>query len=71
MNPGGSPLDVVADWASKLSLGEQQRLAFARYVMGGWGCCLVVSMMRGGGGLVGGVRMVCCCLCCATPLGMY
>lgn len=28
---GGSGLDTAADWASMLSLGEQQRLAFARY----------------------------------------
>lgn len=34
MAAGGNPLDVVADWASKLSLGEQQRLAFARCVFG-------------------------------------
>ena len=27
---GGCGLDAVADWASMLSLGEQQRLAFAR-----------------------------------------
>ena len=27
---GGHGLDAVADWASMLSLGEQQRLAFAR-----------------------------------------
>lgn len=27
---GGGALDVVADWAGILSLGEQQRLAFAR-----------------------------------------
>lgn len=28
----GKGLDSVADWASILSLGEQQRLAFARYL---------------------------------------
>lgn len=28
---GGLGLDTTADWASILSLGEQQRLAFARY----------------------------------------
>ena len=38
MAPGGNPLDVVADWASKLSLGEQQRLAFARCGCQRWGC---------------------------------
>jgi len=27
----GAGLDTSADWASILSLGEQQRLAFARY----------------------------------------
>ena len=30
---GGAGLNTTADWASMLSLGEQQRLAFARYVM--------------------------------------
>ena len=29
----GQGLDSTADWASILSLGEQQRLAFARYVI--------------------------------------
>ena len=29
---GGLGLDTTADWASILSLGEQQRLAFARYI---------------------------------------
>lgn len=28
---GARGLDATADWASMLSLGEQQRLAFARY----------------------------------------
>jgi ABC-type uncharacterized transport system fused permease/ATPase subunit len=29
----GQPLDMQADWASLLSLGEQQRLAFARVLL--------------------------------------
>ena len=29
----GAGLDTNADWASMLSLGEQQRLAFARYAI--------------------------------------
>jgi ABC-type uncharacterized transport system fused permease/ATPase subunit len=31
--PPSSPLDLVADWAAILSLGEQQRLAFARLLL--------------------------------------
>ncbi|KAI8462678.1 MAG: ATP-binding cassette transporter [Monoraphidium minutum] len=30
---GGSPLDCAADWGALLSLGEQQRLAFARLLL--------------------------------------
>ena len=29
----GTPLDMRADWATMLSLGEQQRLAFARVLL--------------------------------------
>ena len=30
---GESALDMVTDWASQLSVGEQQRLAFARILL--------------------------------------
>ena len=53
---GGAGLDTNADWASMLSLGEQQRLAFARYT---YAPCIDVMLML--------VSMCCClsqCRCC-------
>jgi hypothetical protein len=40
---GGSMLDSVQDWASILSLGEQQRLAFARCATS---CCACGSYLK-------------------------
>ena len=56
----GGNLDAVADWASVLSLGEQQRLAFARVLLarpqlvglggsGGPGGALLWGLLAGGG----------------------
>lgn len=56
----GQGLDSTADWASILSLGEQQRLAFARYMIQAFHFHLHLHLSSLGKGA--SCNYVCCCL---------